>query len=37
MQLVMKDLLSWKMNRTRFNYVMNNTKVQNYLKGYLAR
>ena len=28
--------LSWKMNRTRFNYVMNNTKVQNYLKGYLA-
>ena len=28
--------LSWKMDRTRAGHVLANTKVQNYLKGYLA-
>ena len=29
-------MLSWKMNKTTFNYVMNNTAVQGFLKGYNA-
>lgn len=31
-----KGALSWKMDKTTFNYVMQNTKVQGYLKGFIA-